>query len=306
MKKINLLIIVLIFICLINTSIIRSSTTYSLNIFINSIFLTSFPFLILSHIYVHLNIVPSKLISNIFSYILNINPSSFNIIFLSMLCGYPSSAVYIKEYLNNKNISIEESTKLLICASFPNPMFVIGTIGTSLFKSSSTALVLLIISYISNLLIGILIRNKYPKYIKNYETISNNENMPLIIKNSIISSINTLLLILGNITIFIIILNLIMHYFVDIHLLKIIISMSLEMTSSIILINNTITNSVLKYALISFAINFGGISILSQVLSILSNYNINKKEIITYRLLVSLVSFLLTIIYFSIKFFVII
>ena len=287
-KNLILIIVLIIFelIMLFNSKVVISSTKDAINLFINKLFISLFPFFVLNKILISYNLQGylSKLKLNILNKLLNISNSDITIIILSMLSGMPSNAEYIKDALSNNIMTIKEAERILLISFFPSPVFVITLIGYLNFNSIKIGIILLLITYLSNFLLGIITRNKYTKNDKLLLNKTSNNKFMNALKKSISSSIDSLLIILGNIIIFSIILGIINNY-LDLNIIQNgILSSLLELTNAIKKVS-FITNFNIKFSLSLFALNFSGFCILSQASSILSEYNINFKKIILYKLI---------------------
>lgn len=201
------------------------------------------------------------------------------LIIINMLLGSPSNAKYIKEFYLSNKIDLNTSNLLLIISYSPNPLFLIN-----ICPNKQDAFKVLLFIYITNLIMFLLLNKKYK--LKNLNKDSNivlpfNECLT----NSIYKTYNILILILGIITFYMIIINLINHYFKNMFLINIL----LEMTNGIILSLDKI--NYLKYILL--ITSFGGLSIHSQIKSILENTPINYKYFLFGRLFALSISLIL-------------
>ena len=106
-----------------------------------------------------------------------------------------------------------------------------------------------------------------------------------ILSKSIFKTINTLLLLLGIITTFLIISALIKNIFNTSDFINSIISGILEMTGGIKSISFLNISTKLKATLIGFFISFGGLSIHMQVMSILSDTSIKYLPYLISRII---------------------
>lgn len=310
MKKNILVIFTLLIFTLIlldNPTILIKSVNYSINLFIKNIFPTLFPFFILSELLINYNVTYyiSKSLNKPFKFLFNLNGITSNVVILSMISGLPSNAKYTKELLDENLIDEHTASNLIAFTLLPNPMFVIGTIGILFLNNKQIGYLILIILYTTNLIIGIILKNKnLPEKIKIKKTTP--IKFGLIIKKSIISSINTLLIILGSIIIFVIIGNTILHIFNFNDIVSSVIYSILEITNGLNKICNLDINSYAKLSLIISTLSFTGISVMTQVISILSEYNINYKLIIFYRILAILISNIILLIFFIINKYIVI
>lgn len=270
-----------------NPNIIIDSVNASLDIFINNIFVSLFPFFLLADILINYNYIYylSKIFKFKYSYI----------ILMSMISGLPSNAKYISNLLENNHISTHDAEILLSITFFPNPMFVIGTVGTIMMNNTKLGIILLINIYLSNLILYIYYYNKLER--KNITINTNQLAFPDLLKESILKNINTLLVILGTIVLFILLSNIIFNYIKLNPLIQSIIASLLEMTSGIKKISILSLNTNLKFILISTSLMFSGLSIITQALSILSDHNLNIKLILKNKLILILINLILSLFY---------
>ena len=278
MKKIiiNTIYIILILLItievLIKSTLVIKSVKFSFNIWTNNIFPSLFPFFIIGSILIELGLP-------------------------EILGELLKSAKYTKELLDKNLIDEKDATKLLTFTHFSNPLFVISlTNFTGIEKKM--IIPILISHYLSNLIIGIMLRNYNKKDINNSKVSLKNiklERIKLsnIISNSIKNSINTLLLILGSTTIFLI-LNTILNDILHINgILKPIINGIFEMTQGLKLLENTNVSSNIKSLIAVSILSFGGLSVHMQIITIISETNIKYFPYFISRILHVIISILL-------------
>ena len=290
MKK-NIFISIFLIIFIFNIRIVMDSVKYASSLFIEKIFISTFPFMILSDILFYFDyhiFLKDSFVGRFISKIFNIDGSSASVVIFSIFTSQPNNSVYIKNMLDNNLIDIKSANKLLCFTYFPSISFVIGTIGIFMLNSFKLGLFLYLNCLFNNILIGLYLRNEisisYGNKVLEKDTFLNT------VKTSIIKSFNNLYIILGNIIIFTIIIDLISFLLNIDNLFIVLISVILEITNGI---NNIILSDVSlisKLVLISFALNFSGFSILFQSFSILSNYKINIKKILVIKLIFSIIS----------------
>lgn len=291
-KKILIFIILslLILIFLTNPKLIINSVNYSVDVFLTNVMPSLLPFFILADTLINYNYIYflNKIFKFKYSYL----------ILMSLFSGLPSNAKYISILLEKNEISNYDANIMLSVTFFPNPMFVIGSIGTLMLKSAKLGTVLLGSIYISNLIIYILNYKKLNK--KETHFLQNQKSFVELIKTSVINNSKTLLVILGTIVIFTTLSNIIFEYIKVPQILEGIITSIFEMTSGIKKIS--IINIPIEYKLIliSLALSFSGISVLCQAFSILSNYKLNIKLILKNKLLIITLTLLIN--YFYIMF----
>ena len=289
MKK-NLFITIIFFVFIFNIEIVMNSVRDASILFFNKIFISTFPFMILSDILFyfdyHIFLVNSFFGKNI-SKLLKLNDSETTVFIFSIFTSQPNNAVYIKKLLDDNVIDLETANKLLIFTYFPSISFVIGTIGIIMFNSVKIGLFLYLGAILNNILICLfLIKNKVSN---NYKFSYKKDSFINSLKNSIIKTFNNSFIILGNLIIFNIIINLISKYLNNDFLL-ILVSSLLEVTTSLNFITFSEISMFFKVLLSSFSINFSGLSILFQSFSILGDYKLDIKKILILKLIFSLIS----------------
>ena len=304
-KKLNIVIIIISIFFLIeiilNRNLIFDTIGFSLNIWITSIIPSLFPFFVISDIlnsYNVINYIP-KFIKNIFKKLFNISDNSLFIFFISMLSGFPSNARNIKILYKENKITKEEAEHLLFFTHFSNPMFILGTLVVIFLNNKSLGIPILISHYLPNFIIAILLR-KYNNPVNNY--IINKKNNPkfgITFTKSIKSSIDSLLLILGTLSVFLIISTVIINLFNLNTINSLLIKSILELTSGLKELSMINFNSKLLIILSSCILSFGGLSVHMQVINELTDTDISYRNFFIGRIfqttLSLIISYLITL-----------
>ena len=294
MKKYsNQIIVILTFITLIlvllNKNLVSDSILSSLYIWYNTLVPSMFPMIILSDILItyNTNILPNIIIKYI-SKIFNISNNAVLIFILSLISGFPTNAIIIKKSIDTNNITKEEGNHLLLFCNFASPLFILQTVGVFYLKNTTLSIIILISHILSNIIIGIIYRNNnHPK--NNYIIETNkSQNFGDVLSSSIYKSVNSLLLIAGTVTLFLILTTLITHIFNLNTYLSLFIRSLLEMTMALSYLSNLNINDILKVVLSSIIITFSGLSIHLQVIS--SFEDIKYKYYLKGRILSSITS----------------
>ena len=288
MKKIIMFILIIISILLlINSNIIINTVVYSINIFKKSIFPSLLPFFIISELLINYGFI--EFISKLFKPLMKlfkINPNASFILVMSMISGFPSNSKYTKDLYLKGIINEYDASKILMFTHFSNPLFIMGAISITFLHNKKIGLFILIIHYLTNFIIGLLLRNLIKTDI-NITNIDKQESksFSIVLKEAILNSFNTLFLILGTIIVFLIITNLLNEYIAFNPLIKGIISGILEMTGGISNISSLNISLKLKSTLIGMILSFGGISVHMQVKSIIADTPIKYHPYLLARLL---------------------
>lgn len=291
-----IIILVFIFEILTNSNLIMESVSTSFNIWKNSLFPALFPMFVFSSILIDLGIIEiiAKSKSNILKKLFNINSSSIFIFIMSMFSGFPSSAKYINELYNKKLLTKYEAEKIILFSHFANPMFIIGTISLSFLNNKNLCFIIIFSHYIVNFIIGLCIRRFHINNDSNIDISYKNVNIGTSISKSILNTINTLLLILGTVTFFLIITTIIdVNFNLNLPLKTIIFSIT-EMTQGIRHISLLNISLKLKCTFITMILSFGGLSIHLQTFSIINDLKLKYSHYLLSRIIHCLMSGIIT------------
>ena len=232
-------------------------------------------------------IIESNLIINIcnifgklFNKIFKCSNYGIFIYFLSLFTGSPSNAKYINDLVNNNLISNTLSDKLLLFTSNYNTLLIYSLL--TLYLNISISIKIISIIIISNIIVGLIFRNiNYIDLKTNY--IKRKINISKIIKDTI----DTLLMILGTLIFFNIIINLLP---IKNMLLKNILNGFLEITTGLKGLEYLDISTNIKILLSTIYLSFGGLSIHTQIKSILpdTNYTLFLKSRL-YAVIISII-----------------
>jgi len=214
---------------------------------------------------------------------------------MGIISGYPTGAKIVSNFKEQHICNKEEAERLIAFTNNSGPLFILGTVGISLFGDARIGYILLLSHIIACILVGVIFRNWKKNSIRSeiFKQKQKNENiMHLrdvgeVLGNSIKKSIGTILNIGGFIIVFSVILSILETGGVFEVLEKIgeIFNIPKEISTSIFSGIIELTNGVKNISMIkttnlticitSFLLGFGGISVLLQVWSIISKYNIS-------------------------------
>ena len=278
---------------LFNKSIIFDTISYSLNIWVNNLIPSMFPFFIISDILINygfIKLIP-KFIKNIFSNLFNVGDNLISIFFLSILSGFPSSARITRNLYDKKIIDVNEANHILMFTHFANPLFILSTVGITFLGYEKYGIIILISHYLGNVIIGIIFRSHFYNNHTNYNSITNkSQSFSNILIKSIKSSIDTLLLILGTLTCFLIISSLIINR-LNLSLYPAsIIKGILEMTMGLNSLSLLNIPYIYKVVISTMFISFGGLAIHMQVISQIVDTDISYHYFFIARIIHSIIS----------------
>ena len=179
----------------------------------------------------------------------------------------------------------------LLFTHFYNPIFILSTIAIFFLNNEKYGYIILLSHYLGNFIIGILLKNKSSNYDKNYtkeKYFCQNFSTTLI--NSIKSSIDTLLLILGTLTSFLIVSSFITN-FLNLSLYQsAILKGILEITMGLKELSLLNISDIYKVVISTIFISFGGLSVHLQVISQIAGTNIKYTNFLIARIYHAIIS----------------
>ncbi len=264
----------------------------AVNLFFKKVFVSLFPMFIINDLLIGLNFPYYfyLLFNKLFKKIFKTSGICAYVFIMSLISGTPSNAYILKNLVNENKLTNEEANHYLYFTYFSNPLFL--TMMLSLIFPKGIVFKLIIVHYISNLILGFLIRNKAPLISDNNLTFKNN-NLSKILIESINKAISTLLLILGTI-VFYMLLSFIISSFIHNNLFNTLISGFLEITNGLNLLANLSINLKLKEIMAISIISFGGLSINTQIKAILEDTNLKYSSFLKGRIMGTIISAFLT------------
>ncbi|MCH5166422.1 MAG: hypothetical protein J1F35_00885 [Erysipelotrichales bacterium] len=256
---------------MLNKDSVVLGATSALNIWSKNVFPVLFPTFIIADLIISSSFITifTKYFGSILSKIFKTTKYVAFVLIISLLCGTPTNAKILKNLYENNLIREESITKILTFTYFFNPFFIL------IF----TNVRVLIIFWISNLITGILLRNKYIDDYANTE----NYNISFNLGESIAKNMNIIINILGTITVFMVISYTIP--FIN-PLFNVIVTSILELTTSLYKIKTYFNINYFYLA----SLSFGGISILIQIKSIMKDTFIDYKLLIKSRIITLIIS----------------
>ncbi len=320
MKKIGYSVFILVLLLFIAFEILTQSKTimdsviFSFQIWQNNIFPSLFPFFILSEILIYYGFVEfiSELFRPFMQKLFCMNGTASFVFFMSLVSGFPSNAKYTRELYQKGMLNEQEATKILTFSHFSNPLFILGTVSLLFLKNKKVGFLILICHYITNILIGFLFRGYYKSeptiekvsfkqaVIKMHEKrIHNDRTFGQMMTNAINNSIQTLLLILGTVTVFLILTTIIDQNLNLNALYQSTLNGLIEMTQGLKYISMLNIPLKAKSVLTTMILSFGGFSVHMQIISILSDTKIKYLPFLIARILHSAIAGILVFLTFD-------
>lgn len=282
----------------------------SLNIWVNNVIPSLFPFFMATELLNHTNM--PRIVGNIFNKIMkplfNVPGIGAYALFMGIISGYPVGAKIVTNFRNNNLCTKEEAERLLTFTNNSGPLFILGTVGVTLFYDSWVGLLLLCTHILSCISVGIIFRfwKNNAKEKRNVDTLETNvtfNSLGEVLSKSILSAINSVVLIGGFIVLFGIIFSILQKTYIlsflklplvpifnllniDTNFIIPILTGVLELTNGVTAVSAIASKNLgINIVICAFLLGFGGISIMLQVLSIISKSDISIKPYILGKLL---------------------
>lgn len=278
-----------IFFIFINNQEVAKILIEAVNLFFKKVFVSLFPMFIINDLLISLNMPYYfyKIFHSLFSTIFKTSGICAYVFIMSLISGTPSNAYILKSLVENDKLSKAEASHYLYFTYFSNPLFL--TLMLSLIFEVSTVIKIISIHYISNIIIGLYMRKKAPKITECGLTI-HYENISKALIKSINKSISTLLMILGTIVFYMLLSYIIVSLLPHNSFIKTIISGILEITNGLNSLKMLDKAYKVKEILAIAIISFGGLSIHTQIKSILEDTKIDYISFLKGRILHVLIS----------------
>ncbi len=300
-KAINIvmicLLLTIIYFMITASNKVIESVNFSISIWKDNLFPTLFPFFVVSSLLLNYGFVDilGNLLSKPMNKLFHLPGCCGFVLAISLVSGFPSGAKYTKDLVENNLITTKQAERLLTFTHYSNPLFILGMIGSILLNNQKLAYLIIIAHIVSGLLVGIIFRKKNYYSCENMQKKSNKTSKTFgqLLTESIMSSLNTMFLLLGIVTIFLIISTIIKNIVSLPPILSTIVSGILEMTQGVKLASLMQTSELIKIIIITGIISFGGLSVHMQVLGIISEQKIRYKYFFLARIIHSILAMLL-------------
>lgn len=275
------------------------------------------PFFIATELLSYTNVVSflGKVLNKFMRPVFNVPGEGAFALIMGIISGYPVGAKIVSNLKKQGICNDVECERLIAFTNNSGPLFIIGTVGVSLFSSSSIGMKLFVVHLISCLIVGFIFRWWKKKTIiyssawtrvsdSNFNQLTFN-NLGTILSNSIQSSIKLVLTIGGFVVLFSVIVSMLnsskilffssMFLNPILNILKIPVTYSEGIITGIIEVTNGVklasfSTSPFNIIICAFLLGFGGISVLLQVLSITSEAKISIKPYILGKFLQACIS----------------
>lgn len=257
-----------------------------------------FPFFVCSGILVYSGF--AQTLSNLFRPVMkplfNVNENGAAAFVLGIISGYPLGAVTACQLYEGAYLSKSEAERLLAFCNNSGPLFILGAVGTAMFKNPKIGIILYISHIISAVLVGILAGfYQKDKFCAPKSRITNVDESPsAIFSKVLLNSINSILTVCGAIVFFFTVSGIVIGIMPFSPPLNALVSALLEFTGGIKRISLLPIPLNLRVIASSFSVGFAGLCVHIQVMAVTSRYGLSLKPYIFGKFLHGTFSAVLT------------
>ena len=292
-----------------------------------------FPFFIATNLLGYTNVIKyfSKIFNKIMRPIFNVPGEASYAFILGLISGYPVGAKIVTDLRNANLCTKDESERMLCFTNNSGPLFILGTVGLTLFANYSIGLLLLVTHILSAITVGIILglisrlrKTQNISEIHHFNKLQKTKkictfsNLGEVLASSIFDASKTIIMIGG----FIIIFSVLLAILERSHVLEIIslpltilfdilgiqnsfatgfVSGLIELTNGASIISSIANKNIwLNILFTAFLLGFGGFSVLLQVLSITSKADLSIKKYFYGKLLQAIIATTYTYIFLNV------
>ncbi len=260
-----------------------SAARDGLNIVLNVLVPSLFPFMAVSVFLTEsgLSRYVFKIPSIVISKITGLNEYYCDLFLIGMVGGYPSASKNISVCVKNGEIDQKTAEILLCFCTNAGPSFLITAVGSRMFLNSDIGLILYLASLLSSLTLLAFYSHKIEKL--PLLRVQNKSNYSQKLLGSVKSSCKSMSMIAALVVIFSVMTSFIEKYISISDAVNSLLIGFLEVTFGCI--KATYDTTIINVLLASAICGFGGICVILQIKSIVSEYNIPIKKFIVSRIL---------------------
>ncbi len=229
---------------------------------------------------------------------------------MSIISGYPVGAKLTADLYEQGKISRGQAERITTFTCTSGPLFIIGTVGATMFGSTQLGLLVLICHILGALINGILYRKHNVDCAVDYNivTMQHDENA---LENAMYSSITSVMIVGGYVTLFFMIISMLNYYNVFTPLAQLISHIiplphtydttiaicngMVEMTRGCLDLSTIGLSTPCLLLILTGIISFGGISIHMQALTFLKRFNMSTKFYIKQKCTQTLISIVIAL-----------
>lgn len=284
-----------------------------------------FPFFVATEMLSYTNVVSSlgKWFTPIMRPLFGVPGEASFAFIMGLISGYPVGAKIVSNFIEQGICTKEEAERMLAFTNNSGPLFIIGTVGITLFGNTTIGVLLLITHILACISVGIILNlctphkkndstNMPTHFIKSKTSPPTISSLGEILGNSIKNATSTVLLIGGFVVLFSVVISILNQshllnsvssifspIFSALHIsggfCKPLLSGIVELTNGVSLIASIpVKNISINIIFCAFLLGFGGLSVLLQVFSIVSKSGLSIRKYAYGKLLQGILAALYT------------
>ena len=316
---------VIIAICLVIFSKTNlSAASNGLTLWTTCVVPSLFPFFVITNLLSYTKVVTilGRILDKFMKPLFNVSGIGSFAFIMGLISGYPVGAKIVADFREKNLVTKEEGERLLAFTNNSGPLFILSSIGISLFGDTKTGLLLLCTHVLSCITVGIILGRFSNKSINEFNYQSNNsivqnnnvslKNLGEVLGNSINNAISTILLIGGFVVIFSVIISILNSTYAldflssflnpilsllgfDLNFSKPLLSGIIELTNGVKSVSTIHIKAISQnIVLCAFLLGFGGFSVLLQVFSIVAKTDLSMKKYFWGKLLQGIIASIYT------------
>lgn len=272
-----------------------------------------FPFFVITNLLSKTKVVDfiGKLLDRFMRPIFNVPGIGGFAFVMGLISGYPVGAKIVSDFRESGSVTKDEGERMLAFTNNSGPLFIISSVGISLFGDTKTGFLLLATHVLSCITVGIILgkfskksdtefrenmRQRAQKNSSNNQKSITLKNLGEVLGSSINNSVSTILMIGGFVVIFSVIISILNQTHAldflakflnpilsligfDLDFAKPILSGIIELTNGVKQVAGISIKAISQnVVLCAFLLGFGGFSVLLQVFSIVSKTDLSMKK----------------------------
>lgn len=288
----------LIFFILYNAGAVMEYTREALFMCYEFIIPSLFPFFVVSGLLIYSGFARmlSKYARGIMRPLFNVPPTGAAAFVLGIISGFPTGAICARDLYKSGNLSKSEAERLLAFCNNSGPLFIIGSIGVSIFGKPVYGVILYLIHIISSIIVGVMFRGYQRDKHQSPPTRINQREMtiPEIIATSLNESAKSILTVCFSILFFSAISRALFDLLPISRELSAILYGICEFSTGALGIGNLELDMVYKLILVSFVVGFSGLCVHIQVMAVTAESGLSLKPYIFGKVLHSIIAAVIT------------
>ena len=258
-----------------------------------------FPFFVSSGLLIYSGFLGSisKIFRPVMKPLFNVNASGSIAFILGIISGYPLGALTACQLYEGGYLTKEEAERVLSFCNNSGPLFILASVGVSLFHSLRLGMIIYISHLFSALTVGIIMRNYKKRYFTPTTSVPSphQENIGKIFSQVISNSINSILTVCGVIVFCSVISRAILEFLPARGLVYSLVLGGMEFVNGISDLSTLPIPLILKLMFSSWIVGFAGFSVHLQVIAIVSKYNLSLIPYILGKILQGAISAIYTV-----------